>query len=497
MNSILRLPSNILLTAFGCGLLVLLCFESVLAQRVNYESLRGRDRVPTAYFDYNVIPAASPGDNPELIVSFKVEHDFLNFRTTNSDIADRKFSADVEIGVEVFNVGDRELTREEREELHPDRIRASARARRAEERASRQRNQQRESVGREFWNGTAYAATYEQTKSPNQYLQGYITKDLPPGEYEVIVRFNSNQRTRNTSPRRISVPEFDEHPKTQIYFLNETSRIDTPSTGSLINMGRNVFYGKDFNALMMIPDYNEASEYRIRLSQIEIQRGDTTEIATVYDEAVNRSDIHNGLQIRIPGGNQGVVQFAMEDQSSPYTYVLKRIPNNRFENANYRMELLETDEAGETSLHGSRVFLNRWVDIPISLLNVDVAIGMMRFIVDDATLSELRSGNERQRERKFREFWNERDPTPETEYNELMVEYYSRIDHVYENFTTPRTPGYESDMGKVYIQNGQPQNITRRLPPNQPAVEVWEYSSRRFTFVATTGFGDYQLRENM
>ncbi|MEX1123129.1 MAG: GWxTD domain-containing protein, partial [Balneolales bacterium] len=216
---------------------------------------------------------------------------------------------------------------------------------------------------------------------------------------------------------------------------------------------------------------------------------------TVYDEVLSSADIHSGLSLNPDRSQNGPVQISITNDNTPYTYALKQIPNSKFENANYRMEIWQINEAEEKKMIGNRRFLNRWIDIPTSLLNVDVAINMMRFIVNDETLSTLKDGNERERERKFREFWGARNPTPETEYNELMVEYFERIDYAFENYTTPGNPGYESDMGKVYIQNGKPINITRRFPSNQPAVEIWEYNSRRFRFEATSGFGDYQLRE--
>lgn len=485
---------KLLLKAVLSILVIAATFDFASAQRLSYEALKSRDRVPTAYFDYNILPPASPGEDPQLIVSFKIGHDFLNFRTESGDDGDRRFYADAEIGVEIFGVEGRELSESEREELYTDRIRETQAARRAESRRDRRNKPERQSIGREFWNGTAYASTYEQTQSAHQHMEGYITRKLEPGEYEITARFSADQRTRNTLPRRIRIPDFENEVQTQVYFLDEIQNISIPATKPLINMGRNVFYGKDFNALFLLPEYDEQAEYRLRLKKLEVNRSDTT-TTTVYDESLDVSDVYKGLDVRLTGDENDAVTLSMSGNESPYTYALKKIPNHRFENAHYRMEILQKKDNGESMVLGSRVFLNRWIDIPTSLLNVDVAINMMRFIVDDETLSELRSGNERQRERKFREFWSERNPTPETEYNELMVEYYRRIDYAFENYTTPRTPGYDSDMGKVYIQNGEPDNIIRRFPSNQPAVVVWEYNSRRFTFEATTGFGDYRLRE--
>jgi len=129
----------------------------------------------------------------------------------------------------------------------------------------------------------------------------------------------------------------------------------------------------------------------------------------------------------------------------------------------------------------------------VSLYNLDVAIEMLRFIVSDSELRRINSGSASERERKFREFWAQRDPTPDTEFNELMAEYYRRIDHAYRNFSSLQTPGFDTDQGKAYILYGAPLNVERRLPSGSPAREIWEYPNRTLIFEATTGFGDFRL----
>jgi GWxTD domain-containing protein len=136
---------------------------------------------------------------------------------------------------------------------------------------------------------------------------------------------------------------------------------------------------------------------------------------------------------------------------------------------------------------------SQWLDMPVSLYNLDIAIEMMKFIVDENQLSRLRSGSTAEKEQKFRDFWKQRDPSPNTEFNELMAEYYNRIDYAYKNFSSMQTPGFETDQGRAYILYGPPENIERRLPADAPTREVWEYSNRTLIFEATTGFGDFRL----
>jgi len=179
----------------------------------------------------------------------------------------------------------------------------------------------------------------------------------------------------------------------------------------------------------------------------------------------------------------------MRESEGGIRFGVLSVPNSEFENARYRLQL----EDGDGKVIAQRIVNSRWLDMPVSLLNIDVAINMLRFIVSDSELRELQSGSASEKERKFREFWDQRDPTPDTEFNELMAEYYNRIDYAYRNYSSLQTPGYESDRGRAYILYGEPDNIERRLHTGQPTTEVWEYPNRTLVFEATTGFGDFRL----
>ncbi len=178
------------------------------------------------------------------------------------------------------------------------------------------------------------------------------------------------------------------------------------------------------------------------------------------------------------------------DDTDGYAYALVKIPNRTFANAVYRLTVTRSDE-DRPSAQG--IFRSLWLDMPTSLLNLNVAIEMTKYIVDKETLQNLKTGSSDERERKFRQFWKSKDPTPKTEFNELMAEYYRRVDYAYANFSSVNMPGYESDQGRIYIQYGPPKNIERKFPSGEPAVEIWTYDNRQFVFEATTGFGDFKL----
>jgi len=57
-------------------------------------------------------------------------------------------------------------------------------------------------------------------------------------------------------------------------------------------------------------------------------------------------------------------------------------------------------------------------------------------------------------------------------------------------------PGWRSDMGRIYIKFGPPDQIENRPPTSQaPQLEVWYYNRpyRRFVFADREGFGRFVL----
>src|SRR5690625_5931728 len=125
------------------------------------------------------------------------------------------------------------------------------------------------------------------------------------------------------------------------------------------------------------------------------------------------------------------MQIRQDRSETVTTYALVQVTNGDYENARF---LIQLHRVGEEEPVGRRVVNSQWLDMPTSLYNIDVAVDMLRFILPENERRELASGSAADKERKFRQFWAERDPTPETKFNELMAEYFRSIDYAYKNF---------------------------------------------------------------
>ena len=99
----------------------------------------------------------------------------------------------------------------------------------------------------------------------------------------------------------------------------------------------------------------------------------------------------------------------------------------------------------------------------------------------------------------FKAFWKSLDPNPQTEKNELMDEYYKRVNYANENFSNMGMEGWRTDRGRILIKFGFPDDIERHpFEAGTYPYEIWRYYDLRkvFLFIDRTGFGDYVLHPN-
>jgi GWxTD domain-containing protein len=95
-------------------------------------------------------------------------------------------------------------------------------------------------------------------------------------------------------------------------------------------------------------------------------------------------------------------------------------------------------------------------------------------------------------------FWKE--TTPESPF-EGWIKYKAQVQSVEKLFATNYQVGFETDRGRVYLQYGQPNQVTERpSSPSEYPYEIWQYdkigrfSNRRFVFYSPMNLNkDYRL----
>ena len=97
-------------------------------------------------------------------------------------------------------------------------------------------------------------------------------------------------------------------------------------------------------------------------------------------------------------------------------------------------------------------------------------------------------------------YWKVSDPLFLTDYNERLLEHYSRVAYANLNFSIPSMEiiGWKSNMGETILRYGEPQNRMRIRPQigESGAVgmktEVWNYPDMTFAFTDMASSGNYQ-----
>ncbi len=353
------------------------------------------------------------------------------------------------------------------------------------------------------WHDTIYVKDYQKTVSKTEYILGAVECTVPTGTYTVAIEVGDERTPRQFSYKIEDVKgeSFSgDHVGRPLFCFEGTSPSDVrPGV-----LKEQVQFNQDVRVLVPLAGYNASDEfnYSVRrvikgnpedtpqwfpgivditgvtrpkeMERLRIDGGRSgKELSLRYDRAADglslpssQDEPRTGPQ---PGGNRlGVLDFV--------------VPGATLEPGNYELELYVS--GGSDTL--SATFKVIWLNQPLSLRNLQYATELTYFLTTEEEYDDLRSGSKSERLKKFLDFWQRRDPTPGTAYNEAMAEYFARVDYAHFNYRTiKQRDGARTDRGKIFILHGAPTKTDRRLDPNAAPREVWTYDNnvaREFVF---------------
>jgi GWxTD domain-containing protein len=171
-----------------------------------------------------------------------------------------------------------------------------------------------------------------------------------------------------------------------------------------------------------------------------------------------------------------------------------RINRQQFDQSRYELEV--TGSYRGNSITMKKTFSFFWTESPQSPQDLDKALEQMRYLLEADSVGWALKQPYEIKKAYFDRFWNGMDPNKETQKNELMDEYYLRVNFANQNYSTLSIDGWLTDRGRIFIKFGQPDDIERHpFEIDSVPYEIWRYYSVRkiFVFVDRTGFGDYYL----
>ncbi|MBI3585921.1 MAG: GWxTD domain-containing protein [Ignavibacteriales bacterium] len=333
----------------------------------------------------------------------------------------------------------------------------------------------RQLVHERLWSAEVRTNDFAQTASNKLYNLTQRSLDVDPGNYVFTVQVR-DQESRKTShiKRALFVPDYKKD-SLSLSDIMLVTRLSTDGEKKTIvpNISNNVGNFTD-GFFIFFEIYNEPA-----LDSVDV----TWSILNAKKEEQLKK-----TQVEAITGHKTQMFFKIDNLNLPmgsYLLTVEAVPTHAVGDAKERLKATT-----------SRTFVSRAGDLPLAVLDFDKAVDQLIYIARESELQYIReSKNAEEKKKRFLEFWVKRDPDPQTSRNELMEEYYQRVDFANKNFSH-YLEGWKTDMGMVYIRFGGPENIERHpFDYNAKPYEIWYYyqQNRQFIFVDQTGFGDYRL----
>ncbi|NIR51171.1 GWxTD domain-containing protein [candidate division KSB1 bacterium] len=318
-----------------------------------------------------------------------------------------------------------------------------------------------------------------QLKLVNDELQFITTKDkVFRADYEVKAVFFKEDGTRVDSVRWTDfaiAPNFDATKSTRITQFTSNS-IDLPPAKYGFRIGlkdmetRRVSYRegtaklRDFSASELAISDIWLIDSAAKTASIEedssVQKQKPSLIASFEIYHANSDSVRLSYEI-LDQRNQ-VIQNGAQRLANPDNTIRHQIAISKGSQVSQPQQMklviqdngrsLEVDEPLQWG--GSRE--------PVKIADLEDAIEKLIYIAKDKELDELKEAEGEEQLTLFKEFWKKRDPTPNTEVNEYLQEYYLRINRANELFKDQSMDSaWRTDMGKVYVMLGPPDDIRR------------------------------------
>lgn len=334
------------------------------------------------------------------------------------------------------------------------------------------------------WEGTARVVAFKDTRENGASAFTTQSLNLAPGVYQLSVQVE-DRNADQSFVRDLTVRVRDFNRQTALSDLTLLESYDrqtlsiVPRTSGLVSTDEGTF-DVFFEAYT-----GRAADYVLRHTVTRLNRESAMPATglsrSVVGEVVGDiTDTGTSEVILSAGLSQHVIPIPMNDPKVG-AYVL-------------RMSL--EDSSGLVLDEASLAFSVRWSGLDAHMQDIEQAITQLEYIAKKKDIGYiLEATTEAEKTARFRAFWDRRDPSPGTRRNEMMEEYYYRVNYANRRYGTAEA-GWKTDRGFVMVRFGEPDYVERKPHSfDYEPYEIWVYQrmGRKFIFVDKTGFGDYEL----
>jgi len=310
---------------------------------------------------------------------------------------------------------------------------------------------------------------YEETNNREKKIFLSSSFDVPEGEYVVFLEMR-DLITKKKVARKVEIEMFDfenEHmDMSDILFVDEAS---TDSLGNPIRFTPRVEH-----------NFSRESPYIYIYNEIYANEIPST-ISLQYQLLNSDEDIE-------------LDTLVFKELKKPLTSHVIKIDKRTLSKSFYKCVVRA--KRGNDLIERYRGLSFYWVSVPETHEDLSEALRQMRYILDSDSLDYYEEAPLDEQKAYFARFWEARDPNPDSEANELLEEYFTRVNFANREFSNYSNDGWLSDRGRILIKFGFPDDVERH-PFEMDSVPyvIWRYYGLRktFVFVDRSGFGDYRL----
>lgn len=335
-------------------------------------------------------------------------------------------------------------------------------------------------ITRGFDERTVSVTDFDRTTSKTETLQGLISLILQEGHYKLsaIISDKTSKRERRIPPVNLNLTKEYQilHP---LVLEQNNTKCDKSEVFIVSNNSSFIPFNKPQN-ILAIPVLDST----LNSLTINVKRRDTV---LVSGESFNQT-IFADATLNLCDDK---IVIPLSTKEERLRYFLFNAFSAKLSEGPIRIEVIPNQDSTKKKIFMSDVI---WIGKPRSLLDAESAIELLSIIDTEQKVNQLLNSDDYKA--ALNDYWQKLDPTPDTKYNELMNEFYQRVDYCQETFKSiDGSKGAYSDRGKIYIIFGPPNKIERNSSNSDKVVETWFYDNqkKKFVFVDNDGTGKYSL----
>ncbi len=330
-------------------------------------------------------------------------------------------------------------------------------------------------AGSRFWTQEIKYNSFDETISKAQYVLEYVDFILKPGTYKFMVQMTDTDL--NTTNQK------EDSKIIRSYRTNDVGLSDLVFAKGLIQQSDSLLDQLFLMNNTVDIDYNEGFSLYVQIFSMDSQ---SVEFAWQISDFRNASDV---LQ-----SETNIVTFL----TGPVREIILNFTGKSFPSGSYIFKGEARHPNGKKNEINHRMRIN-WVNPPKAFYNAEEALEQMSWILSEDNNTSIASMTPEEKKEFFGLFWQKRDPTPNTERNELAEEYFKRVDYANENFSYRGTQGWKSDRGRIYCMYGRPDrgedtsaSNTFRITERSIPQIIWTFYKIRKIFI----FADHDRSGN-